>query len=64
MPLRPGPPRTDLYPAAHCLIRSLFKKKELEDKGTLKTKELKYAIPLCFLARGAQYDSTQKFKNS
>lgn len=38
-------------------------KKELEDKGTLKIKELKYAISPCVLARGAQYDSIQKFNN-
>lgn len=34
LPLHPGPPRTDLCPAAHCLIRSLFKEKELEEKST------------------------------
>lgn len=36
LPLRPGPPRTDLCPAAHCLIRSLLNVYK-------KNKELKYA---------------------
>lgn len=41
----PAPPRTDLCPATHCLIRS--KKKELEDKGTFEDKGTKICnLPL------------------